>query len=417
MKKHLLLCLFATMTMGSVFTSCSDDDEKDAPVVCPIEKTTFNGSNGLELTYGGEALLGKQVVFTPNVADHTKATLTLSGEDFDLMKQMVRTNGIVFNTPGVLPGSSETKLDIDLAIEGDKIAFKGESETEFCTFSYAGEGSKGSFKLNLNEVALKEKGLVGQWNLGQIELDDWGMENYRPLHLEWDSEEQFMIEMFPGVPAFPMPGKSIVGIVLDNLLLCDKVVGTDTTKVTVLNMLTDSFKDVRFAEDGNVTAQIVDFANGQTEPTESPKNIAFYVVDKMPSASDRGSMRLFLNIETINKIANANNTKSRTGFDLSGLLAMVNPLIQNGIPLTLISNEEGKLSIILDTAFLKPILTDVVLPLLDNEALVNGLLEMIKNNPDLGSFVPTAEAVLKQLPAVVNSTDKIEIGLNFTLNK
>ena len=412
MKKHLLFCFFAAMTLGGVITSCSDDD-KDTPTVCPIANTTFNSTNGLELTYNGEALLGKQVVFAPNVSDPTKATLTLSGEDFDLLKQMSKSNGIIFNTSGVLPGSSETKLDIDLTIEGDRIIFKGASETEFCTFSYAGEGSKGGFKLNLNEVALKEKGLVGQWNLAPKEVDDWQEIISTPLHLEWDSKEILNIELFPGVSA-PMPVKDVLVLTLGMPLIDNGA----KDKVSAFDMLVASFKDVRFAEDGNVTAQIVDFANGQTEPSVSPKNVAFYVVDQMPTTSERGKMRLFLNIETINKIANADKTKSRAdGLDISSLLALANPYIQNGIPLVLNTTAEGKITVMLDTEFLLPILKGVVIPLLSNETLVNGLLETIKNDPELGSFVPTAEAVFKQLPAVINSTSKVEIGLNFLLNK
>ena len=415
MKKHLFLCLFAAMTFGGVFTSCSDDDS----IVNPITtESTFTVDNGLTLTYNGEALLGKKVVYTPSETEPTKATLTLMGVDFDLVQQMRSSRGINFNTPGVLPGSIETKLDINVTINGDKCLFEGKSETEFCTFAYKGEVSKSNLTLNLTEVALKEKGLVGQWNLDQKVMDDFGWEVIStPLHLEWDSKEQFKVAPFPGFPEVDMPGKSVVGIVLDNLMLCEKVEGEETKKITVLDMLVASFKDVRFAEDGNVTANIVDYANGKTTAEVSPKNVAFYVVDKMPSKESRGSMRLFLNLETINEIANANKSKSRADLDINSLLAMVNPLIQNGISLTLISNEEGKLSVILDTEFLMPIFKNVILPLLSDETIASSLLEMIKNNEDFKSFVPTAEAVLKQLPGVINTTDKMEIGLNFTLNK
>ena len=81
MKKQFFVYLFAALTVGSVVTSCSDDDD---PIVCPIETTTFNSTNGLELTYSGEPLLGKQVVFTPNAQDGTKATLVLSGAKFSV---------------------------------------------------------------------------------------------------------------------------------------------------------------------------------------------------------------------------------------------------------------------------------------------------------------------------------------------
>ena len=145
MKKHLLLCLFAAMTFGGIFTSCSDDDD---PIVCPITETTYNSKNGLELTYSGETLLGKQVVFTPNAADGTKATLKLSGATFSM-------EGMPMTLPGngVIPGEEITTLEVEnILINGDVISFEGKNENESRVINYKGTADKSSMNLDLNVV-------------------------------------------------------------------------------------------------------------------------------------------------------------------------------------------------------------------------------------------------------------------------
>ena len=81
MKKRLLFCLMAGLACGGFFTSCSDDDDPttDEVVICPIAQTTYTDASGLVLTYSGQPVLGKQVVFTPDANDGSKATLTISG--------------------------------------------------------------------------------------------------------------------------------------------------------------------------------------------------------------------------------------------------------------------------------------------------------------------------------------------------
>lgn len=81
MKKRVLFCLVAGLACGGFFTSCSDDDDptNDEIVVCPVGQTTYTDASGLVLTYSGQPVLGKQVVFAPDANDGSKATLTISG--------------------------------------------------------------------------------------------------------------------------------------------------------------------------------------------------------------------------------------------------------------------------------------------------------------------------------------------------
>ena len=89
MKKTLFIGLFSIALAGGVLTSCSSDD--DSSVVSPITQTkTYADASGLTLTYSGAPMLGKQVVFTPDANDITKATLTLSGAQTTITVQECR---------------------------------------------------------------------------------------------------------------------------------------------------------------------------------------------------------------------------------------------------------------------------------------------------------------------------------------
>lgn len=145
MKKNLFYYLFAVICTIGLFTSCSDDDEK---VLCPIGETTFTDSKGLQLTYSGEMMLGKSVIFTPNSSDATKATLTLTGNRELAMIDTRETH--VPPISGVIPGQSTTTLNIEnMVIDGNKVIFEGVEESNGCIIKYKGDAISGEMNLAL----------------------------------------------------------------------------------------------------------------------------------------------------------------------------------------------------------------------------------------------------------------------------
>ena len=124
MKKRLLFCLMAGLACGGFFTSCSDDDDPttDEVVICPIAQTTYTDASGLVLTYSGQPVLGKQVVFTPDANDGSKATLTISGvldlSSFTGLMNSRENASATLAAPGVIPGQTTTNLTVDLTVSG-----------------------------------------------------------------------------------------------------------------------------------------------------------------------------------------------------------------------------------------------------------------------------------------------------------
>lgn len=403
MKKNLFYYLFAVICTIGLFTSCSDDDEK---VVNPIPQTTFNSENGLQLTYNGAPLLGKKVTFTPDATEATKATLRLEGE-FDLtgILKGQRSNMTSPTGPGVFPGSPVTTLSVDLSINGNQCTFSGVSETEYCTFSYAGKVTAGTMDLSFTDVTLKNTALAGTvWKPTPLaNTEDDGMDE--PIHFVWKFGTKAAIEISPGHPS---------EIEINDLLLLalrfplfDDGSGD---RVSVEQMLCSVLKDVTLGADGNIVATYMDAANGGTEWVTSPSNMAQYVV------TGDNQLLLFLNPQAI--MANVDNVeKSVRTVDVGAILqqaiAELYPMLINGVPLTY-TKEGNRMKVFLGTDLLLPLMKNIVAPLFEDEEFLNMVIEAMKSDPQFGGMAGMMVPTLKLLPEIIKNTTQLEIGLDLT---
>ena len=396
MKKNLFYYLFAVICSVTLFTSCSDDD--DEKMVNPVPQTTFTGENGLQLTYNGAPMPGKKVTFTPDATNAQKATLRLEGE-FDLngilgkaKSAAAREDVSMPTAPGVLPGSPVVTLPVDLTINGDQCSFAGTSETDYCTFSYKGEVSAGAMELDLSEVKLKNAKLAGMtWKLEPY--DETNPNETDPIYLVWEAEKKVL--------GF-MPIESVLKIALRMDLIA---AGADN-KISATDMLGTVLQDVTFMEDGNIVATYKDAANGGTEWTKSPVNLAQYVVE------NDNQMKVFLNPAAI--IAAVNNAGRAVDVQavIQQAIQMLYPMLVNGVPVAFGQTDDA-LSVYLNTELLLPLLKTLVVPLLSDEEVVAMLVELMKKDPDFGDMAGLAEPMLKAFPEIIESTTKVEIGLNF----
>lgn len=402
MKKNLFYYLFAVICTIGLFTSCSDDDEK---VVNPIPQTTFNSENGLQLTYNGAPLLGKKVTFTPDATEATKATLRLEGE-FDLtgILKGQRSNMTSPTGPGVFPGSPVTTLSVDLSINGNQCTFSGVSETEYCTFSYAGKVTAGTMDLSFTDVTLKNTALAGTvWKPTPLaNTEDGGMDE--PIHFVWKSGTKAAIEIFPGHPS---------EIEINDLLLLAlrfPLLTMEVDRVSVEQMLCSVLKDVTLGADGNIVATYMDAANGGTEWVTSPSNMAQYVV------TGDNQLLLFLNPQAI--MANVDNVeKSVRTVDVGAILqqaiAELYPMLINGVPLTY-TKEGNRMKVFLGTDLLLPLMKNIVAPLFEDEEFLNMVIEAMKSDPQFGGMAGMMVPTLKLLPEIIKNTTQLEIGLDLT---
>lgn len=399
MKKNLFYYLFAVICTIGLFTSCSDDDEK---VVNPIPQTTFNSENGLQLTYNGAPLLGKKVTFTPDATEATKATLRLEGE-FDLagILKGQRSNMTSPTGPGVFPGSPVTTLSVDLSINGNQCTFSGVSETEYCTFSYAGKVTAGTMDLSFTDVTLKNTALAGTvWKPTPLaNTEDGGMDE--PIHFVWKSGTKAAIEILRGHPS-----EDLLLLALRFPLFDDG----SGDRVSVEQMLCSVLKDVTLGADGNIVATYMDAANGGTEWVTSPSNMAQYVV------TGDNQLLLFLNPQAI--MANVDNVeKSVRTVDVGAILqqaiAELYPMLINGVPLTY-TKEGNRMKVFLGTDLLLPLMKNIVAPLFEDEEFLNMVIEAMKSDPQFGGMAGMMVPTLKLLPEIIKNTTQLEIGLDLT---
>lgn len=402
MKKNLFYYLFAVICTIGLFTSCSDDDEK---VVNPIPQTTFNSENGLQLTYNGAPLLGKKVTFTPDATEATKATLRLEGE-FDLagILKGQRSNMTSPTGPGVFPGSPVTTLSVDLSINGNQCTFSGVSETEYCTFSYAGKVTAGTMDLSFTDVTLKNTALAGTvWKPTPLaNTEDGGMDE--PIHFVWKSGTKAAIEIFGHPSEIEINDLLLLAL---RFLLFDDGSGD---RVSVEQMLCSVLKDVTLGADGNIVATYMDAANGGTEWVTSPSNMAQYVV------TGDNQLLLFLNPQAI--MANVDNVeKSVRTVDVGAILqqaiAELYPMLINGVPLTY-TKEGNRMKVFLGTDLLLPLMKNIVAPLFEDEEFLNMVIEAMKSDPQFGDMAGMMVPTLKLLPEIIKNTTQLEIGLDLT---
>jgi len=396
MKKNLFYYLFAVICSVTLFTSCSDDD--DEKMVNPVPQTTFTGENGLQLTYNGAPMPGKKVTFTPDATNAQKATLRLEGE-FDLngilgkaKSAAAREDVSMPTAPGVLPGSPVVTLPVDLTINGDKCSFAGTSETDYCTFSYKGEVSAGAMELALSEVKLKNAKLAGMtWKLKPYDKED--PNEIDPIYLVWEAEKK----VFDFLP---------IESALKFALRMELIAAGADHKVSATEMLGTVLQDVTFMEDGNIVATYKDAANGGTEWTKSPVNLAQYVVE------NDNQIKVFLIPAAI--IAAVNNAGRAVDVQtvIQQTIQMLYPMLVNGVPVAFEQTEDA-LSVYLNTELLLPLLKTLVVPLLSDEEVVAMLVELMKKDPDFSEMADLAEPMLKAFPEIIESTTKVEIGLNF----
>lgn len=370
--------MFSALLAGAVVTSCSNDDPEK--VVCPIETTTFNDANGLALTYSGQPMLGKQVVFTPNATDGSKATLVLSGTAVSMPVSFIRAEaGSGMQAAGVIPGETSTTLEVNLVVEGDKVTFEGVDEKDGRKITYKGEATSGDMKLDL-QVVMPENALTGTtWKLAEDANDP-----ISPFHVVWEADHQIQM-----------------GEILNVVIQMTPIQG-----VLMPQALRSVLQNVTFQQDGNIQAQFKNKVT-DTEWIESPKNLAMYTVDE-----SKHQIRIFLNVSQIMAVSSQADSKAGVQEILPQLMSQLATLLSEGIPVSYTMLEDGTTAFYLDTELVLPLLK-LVAPLTANPELKAQVIELVKNNAGaMGDFAAAfVSQILDNFVDIVDATSKVQLGI------
>ncbi len=391
MKKNLFY-VFALIGSMSLFTACSDDDNKGGVNKELLKElnttfTTGNESASFALTYSDASMVGKTATF--NSADGKTATIVLAGTTMSLL-------GTDLVNPGVVPGETSTTLNVNLTPVGETgFAFEGTDEANDRTLTYKGTIEKGKLSMNV-DVAFADNDLTGTWNLFQKTETD----NVFPIRMVWNSSVPLLGLMQPG---------AILEIVAQLPLI-----GEGDNKLPLVTAISALLQNVTFGTDGNIIASYSDAGNMAAPVWQSsPANMVQYVVKD-------GMVYVYLNVEAIMSAATTSQSSTKS-LNLSTILDLllpklpeIAPMLTNGIPLGYTIDENGMLGVYIEETQLGAVLVDVVTELLSNEEVLAAIKEMVASTPGMEDMASLMDYILPQLPATIEATTDMELGLNFT---
>lgn len=263
----------------------------------------------------------------------------------------------------IIPGQPTTEFN-DVPLQGDShlYGFTASEEKQGWRIEIEGEVMKGKLTIHV-KAKMPSNEWTGTWNLAK-----------KPLSLTWEATTPIQVDLMGTGKPISMPVSAVAPLVATML-------GERITAV---------LQSITFKEDGNILAI---YKNGQDENEvwqESPANLVkFYVKEN--------KLYVCLNAYMIQQTVNARQTRLNWE-QWEPLILKLQQWALYGIPLDYtVTNQTGKIFINAgDLANPLGEILSTLLPLLGNMENLNELLK----------------SILDQLPAILQNTTKLEVGLN-----
>lgn len=406
MKRKLLYSLGLLLSVAAV--SCDKDND---PAISPISDKTYSGLTALDIEYNGAPMVGKTVEYTQ---DGLSATLNFHSivSLSSLSPELAEFPD--FPGPGVLPGSPRLECPVTLHPDGDEYEFTGTGETDYVTYSYSGEVKADKLDFEFKDVRLKNRRLANTvWKPAPlIAGKDGASYSSMPFHVVWETDQ-------PGLLAgFDYSVQDAV-----NLLLTLPIIPAynNTAYMSVSQALASGVRALAFNPDGNAVVTYLKTANGAAEFSQAPLCMLQY----LPLSNSM--MKVFVNPTDLMGVilTNINNSQkpdipehpfgapaTRASIqEISGMLSSILPLVSEGFPLQY-DLSDSSLKIYFNSETLIPLLKGVIIPLLADPIIQQSILERLQENPSLQPYKPIIEAFLIATPLILESTTKVELGVN-----
>lgn len=377
MKKNFLY-LFTVLCTLSLFTACSDDDEKGDPNGLDVNKS-YSGET-LDLTYANNPLLGKAVSF--KTKDGKSATIRMDGAlDISALKELLnpsKSSAIPSLAPGVVPGQLFTNFfNVPITLSGDKYTFEGTDNSDGVEIKYSGSVQKDKLTMSV-DVKMPQNALKGTWNVAA----------QQPLNFVWSAGNATLdLSHISDSPELSQPiPLSIAAPILGNF---------------AGSMLQQVLQNITFREDGNITASYKKKDNAGWKT--SPINLAQYYVKD-------GKMYLQLNITQILATVQAGRSKAEVFPSWINLLLNLANYLSEGIPLRY-NAADGKAQLTLE----KDVIEKLMALLADDTLsgmIIEKILEDEKNEEVKKEKKEMIVGILSQLPGIMKKTENISLTLN-----
>lgn len=392
MKKFLFLPI-ALLAVVGLLSSCSKNEEDAPPAVTTTQ--TYTDLSGLQLTVNGAPMLGKTATYTGTgnsgtiVVNSTFDLSNIPGFDPSMAGGVKEVQG-----PGVIPGSPEMVIRVN-----GSNSFSGSDENQFCSWSYNGEISANSLKLNITDLKLKNTELVNKWYPLPVKENEEGRVIDNPIYVNWVSSKNL------DLMGTPLSSQDAVALLMAIPMLKG---GT----VTLPHALQDALKEVDFKADGNIIATYVDSTTGQT--AVSPANLAQYTV------TGSNMLKLYLNPQAIAADVDgkqAPRTSASRAIDFNNIIgnifAQIAPMLKEGVPMHY-TKSGNAMTVYLGSDLLLPFIQQNILPVLKDKETMAMVVEMMKQDPKLALYADLLPMILPSVIDVLENTTTLEVGMNLT---
>ncbi len=406
----------ALALMPSILSGCSDDNKE---AVKPLKNSTFTDTSGLNLIMNGQPVAGKTAELT---VEGDKGQLKLYAE-FDLSATGTGMTGSVA-APGVLPGSPETILNLDLTPSGNEWIFKGSGSSDYCNYSYSGKVSDRNLTLSFSDVELKSGGITPQiWQPAPIKYDSEGKMTSNPFFLSWE---------FDPVPEVDIDFNGALNLIS---VLPVIPVYNGTAYMSVAEAMTEVVKYMAFLKDGNMLATYVSTLGGAAHLAQTYPNRFEYVV------TSPNEVKLFLDPMSLFGLLLV-NTSGGTPADeidltdkglfpsgsislkpgdselkevsdkiMKSALSYFLPRMAQGLPMKY-GVENNELHIFIDTEMAVDLFQQIILPVITEENSFKAIISYLSKNPTLSPMIPELERLLPILTQAFEKTNSLKLGIS-----
>lgn len=354
---------------SAAFFSCKKEPVEDFPL---SENTYLKES--LELTCSGSRMEGKQVLFSPEIMDETKAVLEFSGLEWGIGANKAAT-------PGILPGVMKTVLDVDIERRHDGILFSGSGVQDGISYTCTGSIDNNGMKADLT-VTQPEHRLTGSHPV--VKAD--------PLIVNWESS-QFML----------------LGKKWDMNELLSMILNLTNARETVGNCM----HEVRFTTDGNMRF-VFSRKDNLEERLVSPCNLTLCAGVTDTDFTMYVNPFAFGSAAVTDTVAVAGTKAIKISELIADVSTVLSTYFSKGIEVSYTVNPDGTARIFVDKETLLPVL-ELLRPLFEDENFRKTLIALVKElaPPALSGFIgPIITPFFKQLPAIIDGTVALEFGLN-----
>ena len=409
------------LSIVSVIALSACHDNSSSPLK-PLDSGTFNDKSGLDLFYNGTRMPGKTASI---IVNGDKATLKIySTIDISEMEGQEMKGDIP--GPGPVPGTPQLDLCVNLSPAGQAWEFSGDSDTEFCSFSYSGYASTGNLSICLDNVSLKNPALkTTVWQPAPIVKGSDGTYKSLPIFIDWkydispdtDINLSPLLDLLATLPVIPVYGNS--------------------EYMSISEALCETIKSIAFSKDGNITVSYITSAFGALQHAQTLPNTLQYVID----SSD--FMRLFpdpmsaLGLWLVNTsggtpadeidltdkglfpISDSNGSPTPhhtlvSAFKdkiLKSVIKYLSPKLATGFPLRYI-HDGNTLDIFIDGEMASEMFESIVIPVIKDETILKSIELIAASDPAMSEILPELRKAIAAIPYIIEKTTSFNIGVS-----